>query len=391
MKLICYTLDSEPPPIRPAPVQRGWMDRTPGEYAYRCLPLNIANAHGWDVLSSCSFVAVWDGGAGRDAIRIVSDAPAHRHPVSHFGSGVLTFHINGLFRTPPGYNLYVTGPVNRPKPGIAPLTGIVETDWAPYTFTMNWLFIDPSRPVAFGEGEPICTLFPLPRELVEQVEPEFRSIETAPELAAPHREWARQRRQFNTDLTLPDSPARDEGWQKAYFRGRMPDGSAGTEAHRTKIRVRAFADPATWSIRPARPEDAAAVCDVFLAARRRALPWLPELHTPASTLRYIADEVLPSARVWIAEADGTLVGFLALRGDLIEHLYVDAEHWRRGIGRALLGTAIEHGPARLRLFVFERNEAARRFYEVLGFRAVAFGDGSGNQEGLPDVEYERQP
>ena len=43
----------------------------------------------------------------------------------------------------------------------------------------------------------------------------------------------------------------------------------------------------------------------------------------------------------------------------------------------------------LRLYTFARNEGARRFYERHGFVAVAFGDGSGNQEGEPDVRYER--
>ena len=34
----------------------------------------------------------------------------------------------------------VTGPFNQPKDAIQPLTAIVETDWAPFTFTMNWKF-----------------------------------------------------------------------------------------------------------------------------------------------------------------------------------------------------------------------------------------------------------
>ena len=38
---------------------------------------------------------------------------------------------------------------------------------------------------------------------------------------------------------------------------------------------------------------------------------------------------------------------------------------------------------------FARNAGARRFYERHGFVAVAFGDGTGNEEGEPDVRYER--
>jgi hypothetical protein len=35
--------------------------------------------------------------------------------ISHFGSGILTWNVPYLFRTPPGYNLLVRGPANWPK------------------------------------------------------------------------------------------------------------------------------------------------------------------------------------------------------------------------------------------------------------------------------------
>ena len=64
-----------------------------------------------------------------------------------------------------------------------------------------------------------------------------------------------------------------------------------------------------------------------------------------------------------------------------------------GIGSRLLDVVINEAklvtPV-LRLYAFQCNEAARRFYERHGFTAVAFGDGSGNEEGEPDVRYERK-
>src|SRR3546814_13729675 len=60
------------------------------------------------------------------------------HVSTHFGSGIVTFSLGHLFRTSPGVNLWIKGPSNRPKDGASPLEGIIETDWSPYTFTMNW-------------------------------------------------------------------------------------------------------------------------------------------------------------------------------------------------------------------------------------------------------------
>jgi hypothetical protein len=105
------------------------MDATPESFAYRCLPLNIANAHGWEVLTPFGFDAVWDGGSGTEAItiRLEPGAEPARGPVSLFGQGVITFHVEAILRTPSGWDMWVCGSPNRQKDAIAPLTGVVET------------------------------------------------------------------------------------------------------------------------------------------------------------------------------------------------------------------------------------------------------------------------
>ena len=49
MDLTCYLHPGWSPRIRPAEPTRDWMTNTPKSFAYRCLPLNIANAHGWEI------------------------------------------------------------------------------------------------------------------------------------------------------------------------------------------------------------------------------------------------------------------------------------------------------------------------------------------------------
>jgi hypothetical protein len=105
-ELVCYRLEANPPPLVPARSARAWMDETPDRFAYRCTPLSIANASGWEILSPCSFQAFWNGGARPQDIAIASEenpATLSRLVVSHFDSGVLTFHTGYLFRTPPGW------------------------------------------------------------------------------------------------------------------------------------------------------------------------------------------------------------------------------------------------------------------------------------------------
>jgi Family of unknown function (DUF6065) len=241
MKLIAYVLDGHRVDIRPAPAERDWMSRTDQRFAYRCLPLSIANAHGWELVCSQSFTAIWDGGNGLGSVKIVFDEPGSPAVLSHFGHGILTFHISCIFRTEPGYDLLVQGPVNQPKDAIAPLTGIIETDWAPYSFTMNWLFTQTEIEVRFEKGEAFCSLFPLKRGEIEAFEPEIRPLSSEPELSRDFLAWRESRTQFNAKLLEPGSVAQQQKWQKLYHQGLKPDGTAASsDAHRTRVRLRPF-------------------------------------------------------------------------------------------------------------------------------------------------------
>jgi len=239
-ELTAYVLDGHELQIRPAPTERQWMDDSDQRFAYRCLPLNIANTHGWEILCPAAFSAVWDGRRTKDAIRITPGTALPPPSLSHFGGGVLTFHVPCLFRTEAGFDLYVTGPINRPKDGIAPLSGIVETDWSPYTFTMNWLFTRPHHEIRFEAGEPFCHLFPVRRGDCEEFSPAIRMLSERPDLEREHTLWSESRIAFNADLNKPGSQAVQDRWQKTYFRGAMPSGQPAPEGHRSRLRLRPF-------------------------------------------------------------------------------------------------------------------------------------------------------
>lgn len=244
MDLICYLRSSWEPMIRPAETTRAWMDGTSLSYAYRCLPLTTANAHGWEILCPVSFDAIWSGGSGLGdvVVQVPPDtSPAHT-PVSTFGEAILTFHISGLFRTPPGWNLWVGGSPNSPKDGIYPLTGVIETDWSPYTFTMNWRFTRRNHRVHFEAGEPICFLFPVQRTVLETVQPRFLPFETAPQLADHHAVWQQSRYDFLEKMRNERKPvAPVDQWQKRYYRGADMTDKPVVPDHRVKLRLAPFA------------------------------------------------------------------------------------------------------------------------------------------------------
>lgn len=262
-RIIAYELaDPDGMSLSRGGLTRDWMDTSPERFPYRCLPLTIANQHGWMIACPADVTAVWDGTPGTSSVRLdfgdVPAAPAaetfggsvlaapfaHRAPPdrrvnSQFGNGIVTFSIPYLFRTPRGVNLWVKGPSNYLKDGVQPLEGIVEADWLAATFTMNWKLTRPLHPVRFTRGEPICMVVPLVRGLAEALEPVAAPLETNPELAKDYHAWADARNRFIADLVLQKTPNELPPWQGDYTYGVTPRGESAEE-HQTRLHLKDF-------------------------------------------------------------------------------------------------------------------------------------------------------
>jgi Family of unknown function (DUF6065) len=239
--LIAYAVNQETPMrLVRATSTRDWMDATGARFAYRCLPLLIANQSGWFVLNSHTIQVTWTGGDNLSSVQIeYLDGSPPFPALSHFGHGILTWSLPYLFHTSPGYNLLVRGPANWPKDGAYPLEGIVESDWCPATFTMNWKLTRPNHSVTFDIDEPICMILPQHRGELEGFQPEIQAIASEPVIYQGYREWSQSRGQFLADLEIPGSGAAEKRWQKDYFRGMTTDGVHIPE-HETKLTLRDF-------------------------------------------------------------------------------------------------------------------------------------------------------
>ena len=119
---------------------------------------------------------------------------------------------------------------------------------------------------------------------------------------------------------------------------------------------------------------------------RSSLPFLPDLHTPDEDLQFFRGVVFAQCEVWVA-GEGAIDGFIAFRAGWIDHLYVRPDCQRAGIGTALLAQATQTYPL-LRLWTFQRNETAIRFYRGRGFREIERTDGARNEEREPDILFE---
>lgn len=239
----------------PAQRWRDWMEATDERWPNRCLPLLMANESAWWMLNPCGFTVEWDGGTTEASLRLALDEPDLRDPlvVNMFGYGIVTWTVPYLFRTDPGWNLLARGPANLPKDGICALEGLVETDWATATFTMNWKVTRPHRPVRFEKGEPFCAIVPQRRDELESFSPRKDSLANRRELEQGYRDWERSRdRQIALKFVSRYGTIDGFdpwGWEKDYFKGQTHNGEEAP-GHQTKRRLRAFARSTTPSREP---------------------------------------------------------------------------------------------------------------------------------------------
>lgn len=117
-----------------------------------------------------------------------------------------------------------------------------------------------------------------------------------------------------------------------------------------------------------------------------AMPHMPVLHTPEEDLNYYSTVVFPNTEIWISERSGITAGIISFRPGWIDHLYVHPNYQASGIGSTLLARA-QSSQHSLRLWTFQCNLRARRFYERRGFQIERETDGADNEERQPDILY----
>lgn len=142
------------------------------------------------------------------------------------------------------------------------------------------------------------------------------------------------------------------------------------------------------TIRPFRPDELEVVARLWQDTILTTVDYVPLIRTYTweGNLAYFAANVAAKFDIWVAQVDGKLAGFIALRDGVIDELFVDVGLHRQGVGTALLDHAKQLSPDGLTLMAFQQNTQARAFYEKHGFAAVRFGI-SPPPESVPDVEY----
>ena len=112
------------------------------------------------------------------------------------------------------------------------------------------------------------------------------------------------------------------------------------------------------------------VVDIWLKTNLEAHDFIPGQYW---TSNYEAvKKMLPQAEVYVYEDNKIIQGFVGVRDEYIEGIFVSGKMQSHGIGKALLDY-IKDKKARLQLNVYQKNVRAISFYQREGFTIQSEG------------------
>ena len=139
------------------------------------------------------------------------------------------------------------------------------------------------------------------------------------------------------------------------------------------------------AIRAAVESDAPGIARFYVDIRRDTVP---TIHSVGEVTGWIQVHRIKRGSSFVFEQDGQVIAWMDVHQGDLDQLYVMRGHTGKGIGKQLLDHAKTLFPSGLSLHTFQANAGARWFYRREGFKEAGLGDGSGNEEGKPDVKME---
>lgn len=146
------------------------------------------------------------------------------------------------------------------------------------------------------------------------------------------------------------------------------------------------------TLRVATFADAPRVADLLIDTRSAFMRYAPSARLDDGVREWVASHLVPAGGVTVAEFQGKVVAVMATEQSestsWVTQMAVDPALVGQGVGTLLLAHAMCTLARPIRLYTFQANVGARRFYERHGFSAIEFTDGRANEEHCPDVLYE---
>ena len=135
-------------------------------------------------------------------------------------------------------------------------------------------------------------------------------------------------------------------------------------------------------IRPYQPTDWSRLCEIHDAARLDELRLTIGVDAFLTLKQTAKNEGLFDDKLYVAEVDGIVQGFVAYGDEELAWLYVNPACYKQGVGRALLRHAMADSDPAMEIELLDGNAPALALYLSEGFEVVERVEGrlEGNED-----------
>ena len=136
------------------------------------------------------------------------------------------------------------------------------------------------------------------------------------------------------------------------------------------------------NIRPYKSTDWSRLCEIHDASRFDELALTIGTDAFLTLEQTANNEGLFDYKVFVAEVDHVVQGFIAYSDEELAWLYVDPKFYRKGVGRALVQHAVANSAPTIEIELLEDNTPALELYRSEGFKVIKRVEGRlvGNEE-----------
>lgn len=143
----------------------------------------------------------------------------------------------------------------------------------------------------------------------------------------------------------------------------------------------------TITFREAILEDSLSIEAIASKSRSEVIPSLKEIYTKSERIQFYTKEIKNKKSFVALNEYLEVIGFIIFVEGEIDHLYIEKAYRGIGVGQSLLRMATSSMQTdEVILFMFQENSLALDFYRKNGFEIAYVGDGSKNEERLPDFK-----
>ena len=175
-------------------IKRKWMDDTAQAHAYHCYPVSTANSVGWYLSFPVDISFIWDGGYGKDSVKILE---GEDYVYTGRENATVSFNTGLIFQTDEDYSVFMYNPQNYFKKEWESISAVISTSFFRNELPVAIRVKKSNEKITIKAGEPVIALIPISLNNLQNMELEFFNGAVSKERSSKTKSYGQKSQELN--------------------------------------------------------------------------------------------------------------------------------------------------------------------------------------------------